>query len=108
MRATAYQMDNSEQAYTNNVTHRSNPTGVIIDFEVYRKRRQEQQKRKSLQGKKKISVWGAIIAGVVGLLAAAGFVTLLGLTQEKAVFVLYASWIFFGGVLACFFDNMGV
>ena len=108
MRATAYQMNQNKQAYTEHSAQASNPTGVIIDFEVYRKRRQEQQKRKSLQSKKKISVWGAIISGLVGLLAAAGFVTLLGLTQEKAVFVLYASWIFFGGVLACFFDHMGV
>ena len=108
MRATAYQMDHNEQAYTEHSAQTSNQAGVIIDFEAYRKRRHEQQKRKSLQGKKKISVWGAIIAGIGGFVAAAGFVTLLGLTQEKAVFVLYASWLFFGGVLACFFDNLGV
>jgi hypothetical protein len=108
MKATAYRIDHNEQAYTNNPSYTQNQEGVIVDFEEYRKRRQARQKRKSIQHKKKISVWGAIIAGIGGFLAAAGLVALLGLVQEKAVFVLYVSWLFFGGVLACFFDDMGV
>lgn len=108
MSATAYRMDNNKQAYTNNSSYTLDQEGVIIDFEEYQIRRQVRQNGKSIQRRKKISVWGAIIAGIGGLLAAIGSVTLMGLAEEKAVFVLYILWLFFGGALACLFDNIGV
>lgn len=108
MRATAYRMDNNEQAYTNNSSYNQNQEGLIINFEEYQIRLQVEQKGKSIKPRKKISVWGAIMVGTGGLLAAVGSVALMGLTEEKAVFVLYILWLFFGGALACLFDNVGV
>ena len=102
MSMTAYRMETNDQVYTNN------QEGVIVNFEEYRTKRETQKKGKSAKTKKGISVWGVIIAGIGGFLAAVGTVALTGLMAEKAVFVLYVLWLFFGGALGCWFDEVGV
>ena len=58
--------------------------------------------------KKGISAVGILIAGICGFLAAAGAVALFDVTEEKAWFILYVLWIFFGGFLGICFDEMGL
>lgn len=102
MSTSAYRIETNDQTYINH------QEGVILDFEEYRIKREAEKKGKSTKTKKGISVWGVIIAGIGGFLAAVGTVVLTGLVEEKALFVLYVLWIFFGGALGCWFDEVGV
>ena len=107
MSTSAYRMEVNEQAYNNQVSTTPRD-GVIVNFEEYRTKREGKKKARCRKSKKGISVWGVILAGVGGFLAAAGTVALTGLVEERAVFVLYILWLFFGGALACWLDNVGV
>ena len=102
MSTSAYRMETNDETY---IKHQE---GVILNFEEYRIKREAEKKEKSAKIKKGISLWGAIIAGIGGFLAAVGTVALTGLVEEKAIFVLYVLWSFFGGALGCWFDEVGV
>lgn len=102
MSMTAYRMETNDQAYTNH------QEGVIVNFGEYCQKKELERKDKSTQRKRGISVWGVLIAAIGGFLAAVGTVALIGVIEEKAVFILYVLWIFFGGALGCWFDEVGV
>lgn len=63
---------------------------------------------KQTHKKRRITILGVILAAAAGLLFAYAVTKLLGVTAEKAAFILYVLWIFFGGALGCWFDEVGL
>lgn len=81
---------------------------ITDDYMEYRIYKQSIDNNEYLPNSGGISIFGAILAIILGLFSAAGIIALLGGGNDLSVILTILLWLICSGALSVWFDNIGL